>query len=413
MVVKALMEQQRMSVRGAGDDPRVQSDDVPALDILSEIAASLANGNDVESTLERFLAATVDLAGAAGGAVRVLSGDGTELQLIGSVGLPRDVLLREQTVPHDCGTCGRAARDADVCQETELRICMLHTNSDYFGHRCRQIVAVPLKHRGRTLGVYNLFMECDREFSPELLALLRAIGELLGLALENERLARDNLRMSLTSERQMLANEVHDSLAQTLVYMNTRVSLLRDAMGEGDAPRSARYLDDLDRELANAQTALRELLTHFRVGMDPRGLLPALERLADDFFDRTGIRVEFANRVVDLDLGVDQEMQVFHIVQEALANIARHAHALRARLSLDRSGGRYEIAIEDDGGGMAPAASEPGTGVRSKPGHFGLSIMQERAKRLGGEVTVGPSAWQGTMVRLSFPAARKRIGPTP
>jgi two-component system nitrate/nitrite sensor histidine kinase NarX len=219
--------------------------------------------------------------------------------------------------------------------------------------------------------------------------------------------------MWLSCVRELVGLVVEVWVGVSVVFLLWRVSLLRDAMGEGDAPRSARYLDDLDRELANAQTALRELLTHFRVGMDPRGLLPALERLADDFFDRTGIRVEFANRVVDLDLGVEQEMQVFHIVQEALANIARHAHALRARLSLDRSGGRYEIAIEDDGGGMAPAASEPGTGVRSKPGHFGLSIMQERAKRLGGEVTVGPSAWQGTMVRLSFPATGKRIGPTP
>lgn len=402
------MKLQQRRMPSPGEDPTTELDKVPALDILSQITASLASENDLEALLERFLGTIVILAGASGGAVRVLTNSGLEMRLVGSVGLPDDVLKREQLVRHDCGTCGQAARDDNVHQATELHVCTQQTKSDYFGQRCNQVVAVPLKYKGKILGVYNLFMDVEREFAPELLGLLRAIGELLGLALENDRLSRDNMRMSLMNERQMMANEVHDSLAQTLVYMKTRVSLLRDAIVEHDESRASKYLDDLDRELGNAHTSLRELLTHFRNRMDPEGLLHALQGIANDFYDRTGVFLDFTNYVPDLNLMVEQEVQVFHIVQEALANIGRHAHALRAHLILDKKDGFYEVTIQDDGGGIFSTAPGSGAGGRAQPGHFGMSIMQERAKRLGGEITVGATAGQGTLVRLSFPATKGR-----
>ena len=402
------MKLQQRRVHSSGKDPTAELDKVPALDILSQITASLASENDLEALLEQFLGTIVILAGANGGAVRVLTNSGLEMRLVGSVGLPDDVLKRELLVRHDCGTCGQAAHDDNVHLATELRVCIQHTKSDYFGQRCNQVVAVPLKYKGRILGVYNLFMDVEREFAPELLGLLRAIGELLGLALENDRLSRDNMRMSLMNERQMMANEVHDSLAQTLVYMKTRVSLLRDAIVEHDESRASKYLDDLDRELGNAHTSLRDLLTHFRSRMDPEGLLHALQGIANDFYDRTGVFLDFTNYVPDLNLMVEQEVQVFHIVQEALANIGRHAHALRARLILDKKDGFYVVTIQDDGGGISSGASSSGAGVRAQPGHFGMSIMQERAKRLGGEITVGTTAGQGTLVRLTFPATNGR-----
>lgn len=402
------MKLQQGRAPGAGESTAAERDRVPALDILSEISASIAGENDLEALLQRFLGTIMVLAGAGGGAVRVLTNGGLEMRLVGSVGLPDDVLEREQTVRHDCGTCGKAARDDSVQQATQLGVCRRQTRSEYFGQRCNQIVAVPLKHKGRTLGVYSLFMDVEREFAPELLGLFRAIGELLGLALENDRLSRDNMRMTLMNERQMMANEVHDSLAQTLLYMKTRVSLLQDAIVEHDESRASGYLDDMDRELGNAHADLRQLLTHFRNRMDPEGLLHALQGIATDFHDRTGVFLDFTNCVPDLNLMVEQEVQVFHIVQEALANIGRHAHALRARLVLDRKDGFYEVTIQDDGGGMLSGAQASGKGARAQPEHFGMSIMQERARRLGGEITVGTAAGKGTLVRLSFPVANGR-----
>ena len=138
----------------------------------------------------------------------------------------------------------------------------------------------------------------------------------------------------------MMANEVHDSLAQELTYMRMRMSLLRDAIRDGDEARAFKYWSDVDSSLTNAHRRLRELITYFRSRMDPQGLLHALQEMTETFLERTGVALEFANRVGELDLPVAREVQVFHIVQEALANVCKHANARRARLTLRMQGKR-------------------------------------------------------------------------
>ena len=211
---------------------------------------------------------------------------------------------------------------------------------------------------------------------------------------------REALRAALANERQMMANEVHDSLAQGLTYMRMRMSLLRDAIRDGDDARAFKYWTDVDTSLTNAHRRLRELITYFRSRMDPRGLLHALQEMSETFLDRTGVALEFANRVGALDLPVGREVQVFHIVQEALANVCKHAHARRARLTLERKEAGYEIVVDDDGVGMTVDPS----GERGESGHFGIAIMRERAFRLGGELTLDSAPGSGTRVRLYFPA---------
>ena len=225
-------------------------------------------------------------------------------------------------------------------------------------------------------------------------------------ASEHERLGRDALRTALANERQMMATEVHDSLAQGLTYMRMRMSLLRDAIRDGDDARAFKYWSDVDTSLTNAHRRLRELITYFRSRMDPQGLLHALQEMTETFLDRTGVALAFANRVPDLDLPVGREVQVFHIVQEALANVCKHADARHARLTLDTRGAGYEIVVEDDGVGMA---ADP-TGERGEAGHYGIAIMRERASRLGGELTLDSAPGAGTRVRLYFPAMEPQTG---
>jgi two-component system nitrate/nitrite sensor histidine kinase NarX len=231
--------------------------------------------------------------------------------------------------------------------------------------------------------------------------LLRAAGDLVGMTLDNARLSRENLRIRLTNERQMLANEVHDSLAQGLTYMRMRMSLLRDAIRQNDELRAHKYCNDVDDTLGNSQRRLRELITYFRSRMDPQGLAHALQEASDRFLDRTGIALAFDNRVADLRLPPEREIEVFHIVQEALANIARHAHATSALLLLTRRGNDYQVVIEDDGVGLSACSSAAG---QDNSGHYGIAIMHERAHRLGGNIAMGRAGATGTRLELTFPA---------
>jgi two-component system nitrate/nitrite sensor histidine kinase NarX len=384
------------------------SDGVSALGVLSEITASLADDDPAQSPLERFLGTIVKLTGASAGAVRMITPDSDCMRLVSVMGLPIAVQGREHTVEVDCGICGAAVRDQRVYWTRDVQPCSALTACDYFGSGCKRIVAVPVQYKGQVLGIYNLFLDADRDIPPAVSLLLRVIGELLGLALENARLTRENLRVSLMNERQMLANEMHDSLAQSLHYMKMRMPLLQEAVRQHDEAGSSRYIADVNETLGTAYSSLRELLTHFRNRMDPQGLLPALRKTVNGFYDKTGIVLDFINHAPDLALPIEQELQVFHIVQEALTNIGKHSNAGHARLILAEQNGHYAITIENDGTGPGSESLRNAGDAKGETGHFGMSIMRERTKHLGGEIHFEDLAGRGTRVRLTFPAATQR-----
>ncbi len=205
------------------------------------------------------------------------------------------------------------------------------------------------------LGIYNLFFDNDVEPGPEIAAVLRSVGELLGLALHNARLEREHLRAAVLHERQMLAGDVHDAVAQTLYYMKMRLPLLHDAIVQHDDEHALKYHADLRQAVSDAHASLREILTHYRTRMNPQGLLHAVRALQAGYRERTGIELVLDTRVADLCLTVDQELQVFHIVQEALANVGKHSGARRAVVRIETRARQLEIVIEDDGEGLRPA----------------------------------------------------------
>lgn len=379
---------------------------IPALRVLSEITSSLSSENNLDELLERFLGTMIKLAGADAGAVRVLTADGLYLRLVGSLGLPPEVIERERYIPVECGVCGEAAREHTVHNSTNVRNCEERNAHGYFGQQCRRVVAVPLRYQGKMLGVYNLFMATDSPVPEDVSLLFNSISEHLGMALDNARLTRENLRITLTNERQMLANELHDSLAQTMAYMNMRLTLLREAMAVRNEERSNKYLNDLGQALDSAYSELRELLSQFRNRMDPRGLLPAMYDIVGNFYDKTGITIDFLNQVPDINLTPDKEVQVFHIVKEALNNVSKHSRASHVGLAIEIKRGRYVISVEDDGVGFDGKANTD-NGM-----HLGLNIMLERARHLNGDVTVTPGEKGGTRMELSFPtpAGRKEGG---
>ena len=379
-----------------------------ALHVLTEIASNLADEDDLDELLGRFLGTMIRLAKADAGVVRVLTSDARHLRMVASRGLPPAVVERERLVSRDCGQCGVAIGQNKPCFEIDLAGCAERTHSDWFGGACQAMVVVPLQNAGRLLGTYNLFLPEAFELPEEVALLFRSIGEHLGMALENARLKRENLRIVLTSERQMMAAEIHDSLAQTLAYMKMRMAMLNDALADQSLEKSAKYASDVSQALDDAYGHLRELLVQFRSRMDPMGLHHALQGLACGFQERTGIVLHYDNKLTDLRLEPEKESQVFHILQEALANVARHSGATEARMTLEAAGDYYDATVEDNGKGgqgFFPIANRVG-GFREHAGlrdHFGLAIMRERAEKIGGHLEVANLPGGGFRVRLSFP----------
>ena len=391
---------------GGRDTSRIQ-----ALRVLSEVTATLASEYDLEALLNRFLAMMVRLSGASAGVVRVLTSDGRHMRLAASLGLPPELVKNECLVDIDCGVCGAALRADEIRQTRDLGLCAARTGQPFFS-ACRSMVVAPLEHNGRLLGVYNLYMTEERAIPEDISLLFCSITEHLAMAVENTQLMRENLRMTLMNERQMMANEVHDSLAQTMAYMKMRIELLREALlerenGEQAKAKALKYSSDIQQALDEAYASLRDLLGQFRNRMDPLGLEHALRELAEKYFDRTGVQLTFENRIPDLNLSVDQEVQVFHILQEALSNVARHSGARNASLTLETMDGQYAFTVEDDGRGIFVMGAQPD--LRH---HFGISIMSERAQRLGGNIEIANLPQSGARLRLLVPmgsAARERV----
>lgn len=355
-----------------------------------------ASGGEIAMLLEGFLETIIRAVGAKAGAVRVLSPDGRELNIAGSVGLPAEIQEREGHMHLGCGICGKAAREGKL-HTSDAVDCAQLSGKRFFGSECKSVVAVPLEFRGNRIGVFNLFFDSDREIADDATGMLRTFAVLIGISLENARLARENRRMSLMAERQAIANEIHDSLAQTLAFSRMRMAVLQEAVRKQDCKLAQNCIDDVKEALDDGKKSVRELITHFRCQMDPLGLRHALQVLAGEFASRSGIEMEYTNPVTDFSMPLEHELQVFNIVREVLTNVAAHSGATRASLSVSCVDGKYVFAIEDNGAGM--------TGTAMPEGHYGLTIMRERARRIGAEIELESAKGNGTRVRLSLAAS--------
>jgi len=371
------------------------------------VASALTDMGDLELLLERFLVSIVAMAGAKAGAVRVLTDDGKYMRLVCHLGLPAHVAVAEALVEFDCGMCGVAAATDMLAWMDDMGSCARHSRQSYFGVQCQRGLVISLLHGQDILGIYNLFFEEQVELPPETQTMLRLIGKLLGLALHNARLERERLRLTVLKERQDMVNEVHDVIAQTLAYVKMRLPLLSAAMLAHDDLQSVKYFNDVKAGISEVHHNLREVMTYFRARMDPLGLLHAIHGIARGFYDRTGIQLEVKNSVTNLGLSDEQEIQVFHIVQEALANTAKHSMARQAMVAIDQTAAGLEFLIADDGLGMAAPSVSTIVAMAKEmttSNHFGLEIMRNRAQRLGGSLEVNTNERGGTQVRLLIPS---------
>lgn len=371
---------------------------LPVVEVLAEIASSMSSDANVDQMLVRFLEIMMRLSKARAGVVRVLTSDGGHLRMVGSVGLSPALMEKERYVPLECGICGRATLSLGSQVDNVMTVCSKQVRHLYFAQRCKTVYAIPLRHKGRVLGVYNLFMDGEDTLPEDVNYLFNSISEHLGMALENARLTRENIRISLMNERTMLANQIHDSLAQTLAYAKMRLTVLNEAIADADQERTSRYLGDVEEAVDMAYSELRNLITQFRDRIDPRGLVPALQEMVESFRKKANADVDFLNIAQDVVLTPDEEIQVFHIIQEALYNICKHARARHVIVTLDLEGGQYVVNVADDGVGLM------GGTAASVGKSFGLTIMRERTAKLNGKLSIESRPAGGTIVRLTFPA---------
>lgn len=364
------------------------------LSALYGMTAFLNKPNDIEALCRGFLQRVMDEFHAAAGSIRVLDPSGERLHIVVSLGFSSALQESEHCMRTDACFCGEATqrgtmiiRDFRKLPRPEEIGCM---RDGFQAVSVFQIVTPEA-----TLGTFSLHFRERTTMSPRELQLLEMLGQHLGAALDNQRLSIKARQLAVAEERNLVAQGLHDSLAQGLNFLNLQTQMLGSAVQQRRWDEVEEIVPLLKTGVSESYQDVRELLQNFRTRLGEESLRKAVDDTIGRFRRQTGLNVEL--HLDDRDgapLHPDQQLQVLFILQEALSNVRKHAYASKVTVRIDNHRD-FGMSIRDDGEGYDPQE----VAERSET-HVGLSIMRERAARLGGQLQMCSAQGQGTEVSL-------------
>ncbi|MCU0974362.1 MAG: HAMP domain-containing protein [Burkholderiales bacterium] len=369
---------------------------------LYEISSLLNEPVSIEDTCRGFLKKLMTITGAAAGAVRLTDAALKHIHLYLHEGLDRGFAAEERCLDMGECLCGEAAQRARpvIHVISPARPANVLYKCQKFGYRTVSVFTIQVKRQ--LLGVFNLYFKEPREFSAAERQMLEALGQHLGVAIENQRLVSRDKELAVTEERNLLAQELHDSIAQSLAFLNLEAQMLDESLAQGNIDGARQELAQIREGIQESYDDVRELLVHFRTRLQQADLETAIRVALQRFEGQTGIRTRFEMSGTTVSLAAEIQPQVLHIVQEALSNARKHARATEVVVEVMRDGG-YVFRVCDNGRGFDPA-----TLAEQGDTHVGLRIMRERAHRIGGRLAIRSRPEAGTEVTLTLPIARER-----
>ncbi|TWO72735.1 HAMP domain-containing protein [Caenimonas sedimenti] len=359
---------------------------------LYEVSAFLAQATTLDAMARGFAQRVRAILKAEAAVVR-WSEDNERFLLVAADGFPPALCEQEHSLPAGACACG------NLQPASGTRVIPIHADLPLHRRPCAEagyaaLVSVPIRLQQRLLGELNLFFRSPVALSDEEAELLDALASHLASAVEGLRAAALAREAAVAAERGHLAGELHDSIAQSLAFLKIQAQLLRTSLQRGQAKQVQATLDELDAGLLESTNDVRALLLHFRTRTNIEDIEPALQLTLQKFRHQTGLRAHLEISGQGLPLPPDVQVQVLHVLQEALSNVRKHARATEARLEVTK-GRRWRFAVHDNGAGFDPSLVQDET-------HVGLKMMRERAACFGCEVRVA-SGTAGTTVELSLP----------
>ncbi len=368
------------------------------LSILNAIASALNSSVELDQALQTGLSQVAELLGLHTGWVWLINEETGKTYLAASQNLPPALQNNPRRMKGTCHCLDtylegdlEGAANANVL--TCSRLSGLVDGTDGL----RYHASIPLYERGKKMGVLNVASTDWRELSPDDLRLLYTIGDLLSIAIERSRLFARNAQMSIVEERNRLAREIHDTLAQGLTAVSLQLEsadALLEASADSERIRNV-VRQALSLTRANLEEARRSVLDLRAAPLEGRTLMKALEALTKEVSNRGKTRVRFEAAGDDRPLPVRIEAGLYRIAQEALANVNQHAHARLARLRLEITPEQAMLRVWDNGQGFEPE--------QVPKGRYGLIGMNERARLLGGTLCLESSPGNGACIEVTVP----------
>lgn len=376
------------------------------LSCLYEITTFLNEQQSVEDSCRGFLARIIRHFEADGGTVRALDPLGERAHILVNQGLSEALISAEHCLKTGDCLCGEAVQSGvsvvhDMRTAKVPKAQTLNCAKEGF----TTVSVFHIKVGQQQLGFFNLHFREPKQFSREENHLLETLGQHLGVAMENQRLAAREREMAVAEERNLMAQGLHDSIAQGLNFLNLQVQMLNDSLQRGALEEARDVVPLLQAGVQESYADVRELLNNFRSRLQGGDLVATIAATLDKFHRQTGIATRLDHSGDGAPLPAEQQLQVLFILQEALSNVRKHAAASRVAVRLETDIDIH-LSIRDNGQGFDPEEA-----AARGDQHVGLKIMRERASRIEGSLAFNSTPGSGTQIELLLPR-RQRLATT-
>jgi signal transduction histidine kinase len=372
------------------------------LELVNSLSTAVSTALELEPLLQGILDRVVGLFRAQAGEVFLRAEDENVFVPVIHRGIAEEAFWAASRVRVGEGFIGRVAETGKAVWTTNLpetgeaRFLRKSVIEAGFG----TLVSVPLKARAQVVGVMSVAFLGERPLRVEEIGLLEAIGAGVGVAVENARLYRQARRVAVLEERERIAMDLHDGIIQSIYAVGLTLDTAKIQMESAPGQSEAAMREAIQR----LNSVIRDIRAYIldlqpsRVPLDD--LAEGLARLANEFRANTLIEAELrADDGLGRSLDPAVRSAMFHISQEALANIAKHARASRVWLSLRTEDGEVVLQVIDNGQGFDARATP------ALLGH-GLSNIVDRGHAIGATVEIASSAGDGTTVTVRLPVGR-------
>lgn len=261
-------------------------------------------------------------------------------------------------------------------------------------------IAAPLRVGNRVIGALCVGSPAQKRFAVESAELLMKLANVAAIALENARLFAQAERVATLEERRRVAAEMHDGLGQTLSYLGLMTDQVVEFLSEKEEGAALERLnktrETIEKATMDVRRAINSLMDETPAQKD---LCTRLQEILDEIASQHNLKADWRMDIESSPSCSPQiAEQVYKIVRESMVNAVRHANAQHLSVEVGRTDAEYFVTVHDDGMGFDTSQSAPG-------GHFGLQIMQARAKHIGGRVELESTPGHGTRVTLIWSVA--------
>jgi signal transduction histidine kinase len=367
------------------------------LALLNDVASALAGSLELEEVLDRTLSRVIAYLNVEAGEIFLREDNGQELRLAMHRGEDAQAFWTKDTFEVGEGFVGTVAQMGKPLVSAALSQDLRYLRKAVVEAGFRCLASIPLVAHGNVVGVMNVATRQDRVLDKRELHLLTAIGTWAGVTIENARLHNQARRLAVLEERERIGMDLHDGIVQSIYAVGLALDFARLAIN--DDPKQARAkieqaIEGLNSTIGDIRSYISDLRPRQFGG---EGLMEGLQRLVDEFRANTKAEASLSGPQDNLTaLPPTHATALFHICQEALANVAKHSHARHIGVHLWRTRERLLLEISDDGQGFDLHKMSVTLG-------HGLSNMHTRAHKVGGDVEITSEPGEGTTVLAWVP----------